>query len=90
MIHEKPVLTHVGHERLVDRTTLELSFDVTTKAYVELLAKRHGVVVASTGYVLLKPGHRTLKLQLNVKRWPTALAFKIRVVAKKKKHHRKK
>jgi hypothetical protein len=85
VIHEKPVLTHVGHERLVDRTTLELSFDVTTKAYIELLAKRHGVVVASTGYVLLKPGRRMLKLRLDVKRWPTALAFKIRAV--KKKHH---
>jgi hypothetical protein len=87
VIHEKPVLTHLGHEHLIDGTTLVLSFDVTTKADVELLAKRHGRVVASTGFVLFRPGRRTLELRLNVKQWPTALQFKIRVV---KKHHKTK
>jgi len=69
----KPVVTHLSRSRLVDRTTLELSFTLTVRARVQLIARRHRAVVAETRRTVLKRGRHTVKLLLNVDRWPTAL-----------------
>jgi hypothetical protein len=67
-----PLLSDL-HTRLLHGTTLELSFHLSVKARVRLLAKRHSRVVASTAIRTLKAGNRSLLLQLNVHRWPTKL-----------------
>lgn len=57
--------------------TLELSFRLTRRAKVAIVAKRGGKVVARTKQRWLKPGKRTLTLRLSRKRWPTKLAFSV-------------
>ena len=71
----KPLISHIGRGRLVHRTMLELSFTLTARAHVRLIARRHGKVVAQTPRRTLKAGKRTLVLHLNPRRWPTALAL---------------
>jgi hypothetical protein len=71
ILHPKPIVTHMG-DRLVG-TTLQLSFTLTKKAHVQLIARRHHAVVAQTRNLVLAPGRHTLSLSLNVRRWPTSL-----------------
>jgi len=66
------LVTHM-RSHLVDRSTLELSFTLAAKAHVQLLADRHGQLVAHTARKTLEAGHRKLLLRLNAKRWPTKL-----------------
>lgn len=61
------------HSRLIHLSTLELSFKLAAKAHVQLLADRHGKLVAQTTRKTLKAGHREVLLLLNPKRWPTKL-----------------
>jgi hypothetical protein len=68
----KQLLTHM-HSHLVHRYTLELTFTLTVKARVQLLASRHGRSVARTARGTLKAGKRRLLLRLNPRRWPTKL-----------------
>jgi hypothetical protein len=75
-----PLLSSV-HSRLVHGTTLELSFHLSVKARVRLLAKRHGSVVASTPMSILKAGNHSLMLHLNVHRWPTKLDLQTHALA---------
>jgi hypothetical protein len=75
-----PLLSKV-HSRLVHGTTLELSFHLSVKARVRLLAKRHASVVASTRAQVLKAGNRSLLLRLNVHRWPTKLDLQTHALA---------
>ncbi len=75
-----PLLSDL-HTRLLHGTTLELSFHLSVKARVRLLAKRHATVVASTTIHTLKAGNRSLLLQLNVHRWPTKLALQTHALA---------
>ncbi len=75
-----PLLSHV-HSRLIHGTTLELSFHLAVKARIQLLAKRHGRVVAKTAQQTLKAGNRKLMLKLNAKQWPTSLALKTKNLA---------
>lgn len=56
--------------------TLSLSFTVTRKARVQLIARRKGKTVAKTGNRTLNRGRHTLRLKLSRKRWPTALRFR--------------
>jgi hypothetical protein len=72
-IKVRPLVTHIGRLRLMHRTILVLSFTLTAKARVRLIARRHGKIVAQTRRRVLRRGRHTLKLPLNVKRWPTAL-----------------
>ena len=67
-----PLLSHV-HTRLVHGTTLELSFHLSARARVRLLAKRHKRIVARTAMHTFAAGNRKLLLALNVKQWPTKL-----------------
>jgi len=73
----KPLLSHIGKGRLVHRTTLQLSFVLSARAYVQLIGRRHGRVVAETRRRRLSAGRHTVSLRLNPRRWPTALALKV-------------
>lgn len=67
-----PLLSNV-HTRLVHGTTLELSFHLSAKARVRLVALRHSHVVAKTPSRTFKAGKRSLQLHLDRNRWPTKL-----------------
>jgi hypothetical protein len=58
--------------------TLAVSFVLTRKARVALIARRRGKVVARTKQKLLPRGRRSLALKLDPKRWPTRLSFRTR------------
>jgi hypothetical protein len=63
------------HSKLVDGTTLRLSFHLRVRARVELLAKRHRKIVAATGKRVLAAGDRALLLRLDRRQWPTKLSL---------------
>jgi hypothetical protein len=75
-----PLLSRV-HTHLVHGTTLELTFHLSVKARVRLLAKRKTKVVASTPMRVFKAGNHSLLLALNAKRWPTKLALQTHALA---------
>ncbi len=75
-----PLLTKV-HSRLVDGSTLELTFHIAVKARVRLLAKRHGSTVASTPSRTFAAGSRKLLLRLNPHHWPTKLDLQTHALA---------
>ena len=58
------------------RYTLELTFKLTVKARVQLLASRKRLRVAQTPMKTLKAGKHTLMLRLDPRRWPNALDLK--------------
>ena len=70
-----PLLAHV-HSKLINHTTLELLFHLAVKAKVQLLARRHGKVVAKTSTRTLGRGNRSIELKLNPRRWPEHLQLK--------------
>jgi hypothetical protein len=53
-----------------------VTFRLTRRAKVQLIAQRGSKVVARTTYRTLTPGRRTLTLRLDPKRWPTRLRFR--------------
>lgn len=59
---------------------LLVSFTLTRRARVQLLAKKRGRTVARTPLRLLAPGRRNLELRLERERYPTKLAFRTREV----------
>lgn len=59
---------------------LTVSFTLTRRARVRLLAKRGGRTVASTPSRIYPPGRRGLSLQLSRERYPTRLAFKTKEI----------
>lgn len=63
--------------------TLTVSFLVTRKAKVALLAKRGGRTVARTPRRTLAPGRRQLVLELSRENYPTRLAFQVSEVKRK-------
>jgi hypothetical protein len=70
----KPLVTDM-HSRVV-HNTLELSFRLTVKAHVQLLASKGHHKVAQTRKETLKAGKHTLSLSLNPRQWPTKLNLK--------------
>ncbi|HEX8689415.1 MAG TPA: hypothetical protein VF729_04145 [Solirubrobacterales bacterium] len=56
-------------------SVLLVSFTVTRRARVRLIAKRGGQTVASTPTRVFEPGRRSLALRLSRDRYPTRLAF---------------
>ncbi len=62
---------------------LIVSFTLTRRARVGLLAKRGGRTVARTPSHVLTPGRRKLSLRLSRERYPTRLAFKTKEIKKK-------
>jgi len=59
---------------------LTVSFTLTRRARVRLLAKRGGRTVAETPARVFAPGRRSLSLQLSRDSYPTRLAFKTKEV----------
>ncbi len=60
--------------------TLTVSFTVTRRARVALIAKRDGRTVARTPKRILSRGRHSLSLQLSRERYPTKLAFEAKAV----------
>jgi hypothetical protein len=62
---------------------LTVTFTLTRRARVRLLAKRGGRTVARTHPQVLAPGRRRLSLRLNRRRYPTRLAFRVKELGKR-------
>lgn len=62
---------------------LTVSFTLTRRARVRLLAKREGRTVAETPSRVFAPGRRSVSLRLNRERYPTSLAFKTKEIKSK-------
>jgi len=75
-----PLLRKVRSE--LHELRLTVSFILTRRARVQLLAKRGGRTVARTPDELLAPGRRSLELRLSREQYPTKLAFRTREVKK--------
>ncbi len=75
-----PLLSRL-HSRLIDGSTLQLSFHLAVKARVRLLAKRKARVVAATPTRTLKAGNRQLLLRLSARSWPTKLSLQTHALA---------
>jgi hypothetical protein len=71
----KPLVTDVS-SHVVHRYTLELSFKLTVKARVQLLASLKRRRVAHTALQTLRAGMHTLTLRLNPRSWPNKLNLK--------------
>jgi hypothetical protein len=71
----KPLVTDL-RSHVVHRYTLELSFKLTVKAHVQLLASHGRLRVAQTHGETLKAGRHTLMLRLNPHKWPNKLNLK--------------
>jgi hypothetical protein len=70
----RKLVKHV-QSRLLHHRTLVISFTLTAKAHVQLIARRDNAVVAQTPRESLRPGAHTLSLTLSPERWPTKLQF---------------
>lgn len=67
--------------KILHRDTLELSFRLTVRSRVRLLAQRHKRVVASTPSRVLAAGPHALRLRLDPHRWPTQLKLQVHPLA---------
>lgn len=81
-VHRLPPLLRQVRSRLRG-LTLTVSFTVTRRAKVALLAKRGGRTVARTRPRVFAPGRRSLVLALSRERYPTRLAFQASAVRQK-------
>ncbi len=85
------LVTHVSAPSIIHRTTLRMTFTLTAAARIQLIGRRGGKIVARSRLVTLRKGKHSIDMKLNVKRWPTKLAFNARpVTATKKKPATKK
>lgn len=75
-----PLLRRVRSRLLGLRLTV--SFTLTRRARVQLLAKRGGRTVARTPRRVFAPGRRDLTLRLSRERYPTKLAFRTKEIKK--------
>jgi hypothetical protein len=66
--------------RLINGTTLALTFTLATKSRVRLLALRGKRSVAATRRVVLARGRHTLKLRLSLSRWPNKLDLQVKAI----------
>jgi hypothetical protein len=73
-----PLLRRIDSE--LHGLRLTVSFTLTRRARVRLLAKRGARTVASTPSRVLAPGRRSLGLRLTRERYPTRLAFQTKEV----------
>jgi hypothetical protein len=68
--------------KLLHGRTLQVSFNLATKARVRLLAKRRRKVVASTPTHTFEAGTRKLTVRLDPRRWPTRLDLQTHALGK--------
>ncbi len=71
--------------KIVKGSTLEMTFKLSVKGRVQLIAKRKKRVVAETKSRTFEPGRRKLLLALDRKRWPTELKLDQKNLAPLKK-----
>ena len=74
-----PLLSRV-HSRMLKGSKLELSFHLSVKARVRLLAERRKQLVAKTATHTFKAGDRKLLLRLDRRRWPTKLSLQTKAL----------
>jgi hypothetical protein len=74
------LVTHLRSHLLGSRA-LVFSFTLATKARVQVVAKRHRTIVSETRAAVLRRGRHTLTLVLDLKRWPTSIAFDAKPLA---------
>jgi hypothetical protein len=75
-VRVKALMARLSRPHVDRRLRLHLSFTLRRPAKVQLQARRKGKLVAASAYRLLKPGRHTLVVQLDRRRWPTALRFR--------------
>jgi hypothetical protein len=75
----KPLVKDVKSKFLHHRT-LVISFMLTAKAHVRLVARKRGQVVAKTRIESLRAGSHRLSLTLDPARWPTKLQFEAKPI----------
>lgn len=75
----KPLVKNVKSKFLHGRT-LVITFTLTARAHVQLIARKHKQVVAKTRNESLRPGSHKLSLTLNPARWPTKLSFQAKPI----------
>jgi hypothetical protein len=68
----KPLVFAI-RSKTVHGTTLVLSFKLRARARVQLVARRHGRVVAHSAQQRMAAGPHRIRLRLDPKRWPTKL-----------------
>jgi hypothetical protein len=66
--------------KLLHHRTLVIDFTLTAKAHVQLVASRRAAVVAKTRRETLHPGHHSLSITLDPRRWPTKLKFEAKPI----------
>ena len=81
----RPPLVARVKQRMASETVLELSFTLSSKARVQLLAKRRGAVVAKTSVAILGKGRHELRLRLDPRRWPTKFDLHAKPVGRRGK-----
>lgn len=79
----RPPLLSKLRQKVVNGTTLELTFVLRAAARVRLVAKRKGQVVAKTRRYTMDKGKRSLRLRLDPKRWPTKLDLQVHPAGKR-------
>lgn len=70
----KPLVSGVRRDLLRGTTILKVSFRLSARARVSVVARRRGRVVARTRPRTLAKGRRSVRLKLDPRRWPTRLA----------------
>ncbi|MGA9875057.1 MAG: hypothetical protein WBQ21_04540 [Solirubrobacteraceae bacterium] len=66
--------------KLLHHRTLVISFMLTASAHVQLIARRHGKIVAKTPRKELRGGRHALSLALDPQSWPTKLQFEAKPI----------
>jgi hypothetical protein len=66
--------------KLLHHRTLVISFMLTARAHVQLIARRHGKIVAKTPRKELRGGRHALSLALDPQSWPTKLQFEAKPI----------
>jgi hypothetical protein len=75
------LLTRVKFHVLRHRT-LVMTFHLSSRAHVQLIAEQKKKVVGRSRNRLLAPGHHTIRLALNPKHWPTHIKVNAKPVAR--------
>jgi hypothetical protein len=75
----EPLFSNV-RSKLTAHSTLALTFTLTTRSRVRLVALRHKRQVATTRRYTLAHGRHTLKLRLSPRAWPTKLNLEVKAL----------
>jgi len=71
----RPLVSDVDTDLVRGTTTLAVTFRLSAKARVRVVARRRGAIVARTPVRRLGKGRHRLRLRLDRRRWPTRLAI---------------